>query len=471
MVRRWHGPLMVVAMFYGGAVACGTGCDREEAEAPEVADPQRTTHGEESPDEEFEESPDYEAVVERLCEDRDPCFERNRWEAGRVDGLDLVVFQLDAFEPLEFELSENQQPDEQSRCEPCEHWLVKFDGAEPVEETKVFSARQDVYHGAKGHSGFSIRVDDNELRFTRERAREYERRDTEVFQLSPVDVVEERSRVRWVQDINRFADAWDPTTGVGGAEWVAPRCSERTDQGDVDIPSEYGPYRYEYLPVVELPDEFRGDGWRHLDWGECGVRVDTRGNEDQMYGRGFVVYGESDEAGEASFRAVMGAPTELFVEIRNDEFVEEGDSWIYEDHLEVWTGSRPDERNFFDCLTPEEPVQWGIGLDGQIHVGHGEPDPEAIDVQVERIDRGGDGEVVRMRLEFDEEPEVMTLVYSDTDDGASQETMIATSDLEFGDAATLGRVREVDPDDGVCEVVDGGLEFQDRREASGLSIE
>jgi hypothetical protein len=64
-----------------------------------------------------------------------------------------------------------------------------------------------------------------------------------------------------------------------------------------------------------------------------------------------------------------------------------------------------------------------------------------------------------MKITFVDEPELITVAFSDSDDGKAVERLVATSALEPGSAATLGRVFSVSSLVASCREVDGRLDL------------
>lgn len=102
-------------------------------------------------------------------------------------------------------------------------------------------------------------------------------------------------------------------------------------------------------------------------------------------------------------------------------------------------------------------MQWGIMLDGEVVPAHGKPKKKP------RVEVARDGNVVRMRVKLPQPAPMVAFVYSDSDDGRSQERLISTSSLEFGKNHTLGRTRRVAHEDALCRLEDSKLVVRRRR--------
>ena len=133
---------------------------------------------------------------------------------------------------------------------------------------------------------------------------------------------------------------------------------------------------------------------------------------------------------------VMSSAGVLFVEVTDDRLVPSAKSWVKADHLELWrVGADASSGRGSGCFQPDpnaKALQWGIGLGGQVYKGHGAPAADPT-VRVARTERGA-----RFRIVLPDEGKGLTVVYSDSDDGARQKRLIATSRLAFGRPWTVG---------------------------------
>ena len=141
----------------------------------------------------------------------------------------------------------------------------------------------------------------------------------------------------------------------------------------------------------------------------------------------------------------MGGARDLIVTVVDDRFEAGGSTWVHDDHVELWAED-----------PGEELVQWGIGIDGTIHSAHGDPPPLVL------FDRLLDEEDGLMRATFylimPWRTESITLVYSQAENGR-QHRLFGTSAFKFGDAETLGEVRDVEWQGPLCHVRNGLAEL------------
>jgi hypothetical protein len=152
---------------------------------------------------------------------------------------------------------------------------------------------------------------------------------------------------------------------------------------------------------------------------------------------------------------VMSSGGVLLVEVTDDRLVPAAKSWVKADHLELWrvsdkTGSGRGS-GCFQANPDVKALQWGVGLDGRVYRAHGAPafDPS---VRVTRTESGA-----RFRIVLPADGGGLTVVYSDSDDGARQKRLIATSNLRFGRPWTIGGVTPIGPSQATCVVTGGAL--------------
>lgn len=294
-------------------------------------------------------------------------------------------------------------------------------------------------YGAAGLGEDEIRVQPNRFIHQRSGGSAWRWSSTRTFSLSPLALLEERWSGYWSLGPNREEGSWNETTRQGSVSWYSPRCEEDGAIPDnaQESPSEL-PFQYAPIPSILPTPLLTGQGWAGQDPGVCGLHLDASGQG------GFVVHGAPSSAGDASMDLLAMKPAEegpawLLVELQDDRWVLESErpsTWLHTDHLELWLGQA---LSCYDhCLNPEKPVQYAILLDGSVVPASGSP-PKDLRVDVDRT-----AERIRLRISIPRGLSGLTLVYSDSDDGRSQERLIATSRLRFGRAETLGHLREVE---------------------------
>lgn len=413
-----------------------------------------------------------DALREALCQDREPCHLETRFDAGTdEEGRQLYVQKL--------RLSEQQEskPLPVDECVPREWWMARM---KKSKVPKKVDARQylveicNTGYGAAGVGADDVTVEPNTFTHTRRGGSAWRWSISHTIQLSPLRVLREHYSGYWTLGPNRSKRVFDWTSHRGRTNWFAPACGDDGGLGPRPGPTrteEAAQYAFEPIPRTETEEGFRKKGWKNTALGSCAVHLDSRGNQTpESFGRGFVIHGDpspADRADDASMRAVFGSPTTLFVEVDDDAWVEGTDKWILSDHVEIWVG---EDYGYMDHCLPEktDPKQWGIGLDGTVYPADGKPQKDALEVEVvdgrKKKDSGGKTGSVRLKIEFEETPEAITLVYSDSDDGDSQKRLIANSKLEFGEAPTLGRIATIKAGAGACNIEDGTLNFKAKQD-------
>lgn len=218
-------------------------------------------------------------------------------------------------------------------------------------------------------------------------------------------------------------------------------------------------FDYQAIPQVKLPADFEREGWKTTDLGACAIVID--GGK----GRGFLTFGKTGGAADAEMRIVMSEARVLYVEVRDDHFTEPAkpSAWAKADHLEIWSARSADSYMFGCGTRTEKPTQWGVAasvIAPGVFLGvrgddKGLEDARPLPIGTTARSAG----VMRFQVRLPpwdtkEDLEALTIAYSDSDDGKSQKSLIATSKLVFGRLETLGRVEKVRRS---CELANGKL--------------
>jgi hypothetical protein len=408
----------------------------------------------------------------RLCGDRKRCEIRRERGAGRDrQGRAMAVVSLylgpestGGDMPAELEdpkasslgITEGDREDTispvmvPSACQRFEYWLVvRENGAIAAARPLVGVCNEG--HGAAGVGEDVVKIDEGSLDYTTSGGSSWRWSERTVLALAPLRVVRTESSGGWSLGANEEQIAWSFDDFEGSVRWYSPPCKpdgSPPDGDPVEARSDEA-FAYASIPAVDTGDDYASSGWKTAALGRCSLLVDSGGS------RGFVVHGKPGAEGDASMRVVASRQRELFVEVRDDRKVGPGARWIHDDHLELWLGkSLP---GYMDhCLQRRaEPSQWGVRIaDGKVFAGRGKPDPKAIGVDRFEAPDGA----VRLKLTLPPGLDAITLVYSDSDDGRTQERLIATSRLVTGKIETLGALRPIDPKQATCRVDGGRLE-------------
>lgn len=337
-------------------------------------------------------------------------------------------------------------------CHRFDYWLLTEETPAAPRAERLVTLCNDG-HGAAGMGEDTLTVGDNEVTLTISGGSNWRGSRTTEVSLSPLRIRRESADYYWVMGNNRETRSWDAEAFSGLVTWFSPTCQDDGTPPEPDGPgggSDKDPYAYVPIPAVDFEGDFATAGWKSAALGRCAAGVDGAGRG------GFVPFGKPGAAGDASLRVVASRAGELFVEVTDDRWVGASGNWVKDDHLELWLA--PELPTYFShCLENDlpKPRQWGIRVsDGQVFAGLGKPDVKAI--SVERV--AVSGTTVRLKLTLPKGFEAISLVYSDGDDGKTQERLLATSALVHGRVETLGALREVPPERAVCRVEDGKLE-------------
>lgn len=197
-----------------------------------------------------------------------------------------------------------------------------------------------------------------------------------------------------------------------------------------------------------------GEDARQPDWA-CDVvprapdalTVDSAATQGPLRG-GFVTYGKPGDPADAQLTVSAIDDRTIVVEVEEPSFTQGTKSWVFDDHLELWAAEaelpagvvcvvKPGQR-VPDDMSGALPValQWGVRVtDGAVFVGAGKPKKSPT---VERTELSPTR--VRLQIKLPFKPALLSVAYSDSDDGKTQKRMIATSNVKFGDARSLGIV-------------------------------
>lgn len=446
-----------------GAIVVAAGCSKRAAEpAPptEAAVVARPVEAKTKPADSAEpaQSPPPVDLEGTLCGERSPCQVRRIWDAGKDEaGRAMQVVKLslkpDGTRPVDLT---DQSPDEvtesvdDNECEPLEYWFVRpaFVDDDAAGKPALLVEVCNSGYGMTGMGIDTITVKPGLFSYSRSGAMGSFWTSGRDVQLPSLRIVETFNGA-WHRTLPEASHArwnWAEFAGYDGGYDVG--CDKEADPSREEISE--GNFAYEPIPQPSIPVAYRENGWKETSLGSCGARVTSTGNgQPEEFDTGFVVHGKPGAASDASFKVVMTSATEMFVEVFDDVWVEEADSILGADHLELWASTGP------ECPRPTDNLfQWGITLDGAVQTLYGKPkkQPTVESVRVE-------GGPARFKIALPEQYEKLTVVYSDSDDGKSQKRLIATSAFKHRDPFTMGATKVIAPSDGRCEVKNGKLDF------------
>jgi hypothetical protein len=209
---------------------------------------------------------------------------------------------------------------------------------------------------------------------------------------------------------------------------------------------------YLYISLVSVPAGYREGGWKTTSPGSCAVALDASsalsltedglGPLDEMtVPAGFLTHGAPDSASDGAMRVLMGDSRTLCVEVHDDTWVTAGKNWLHTDHLEIWLGPPREAFGYSGCVRNQrsrDVVQWGVRMDsGAVISAYGKPREKPT---VEVATPAHAGAPARLAIVLpDMKYGFITVVYSDSDDGAGQDYLLAASALRHGVADSLGQ--------------------------------
>lgn len=388
-------------------------------------------------------------IEDSLCSDCSPCRVVQVHDAG-VDGSGLMMRIAEV--ALHERPGEKWKYPDLEECAPWEVWLVTLEAELVVDKTRILELCNDGY-GASGVGEDTLKVEPNLLVHSQYGGSAWRWWEETTYSLDPLKVVHTLSGSYWNLGAAEETVTWDWNEHTGRVEWYQPDCPELGEPGeweDEDL------YVYHPIPLVDSNPEYAAAGWKETQLGSCSLRVDGTGARDH----GFIVHGKTSKPADGSMSVLFVSGTEMIVQVTDDARVLGKKSWLHGDHLEVWVGQDVDGTG--QCLPDvNPPVQWGIGLSsGSVFPAFGDPPEQAL--SVERVEATGpDGDLVRLKITFDTKPDLVTVVFSDSDSGKKPERLLATSRLGHGETMTLGRVFAIPAEKAVCNVLDGKLDFVD----------
>lgn len=425
MKRRFFLPLAPLTL--ASLVACTTSSEPAGGPAPEVGAPPAPAAA----------ALDAAALAKELCGEAAGCRLEKAHPAGEgPSGEALTVLELAIPNPPEAPDSGYAQT-----CHPHrqQFWRVTQRGAS-VEKLLLLDLCNDGY-GAAGLGEDYVTVSANRLIHSQSGGSNSRWGFSRTYSLAPLVLQKDESCF--------YHTAFGTAQSVN-TDWLAPRsisrwdaqdCGAQTDAVmDCDTPS----LRYQYDLIPLLPEGTSAVDWGATALGSCAFEMDAAAHT------GYVTHGAPGEPRDASLKALLADKRTLVVEVIDDQWVSGASSWLYDDHLELWVGA---DAQAGECIEAGlETVQWGIRVaDGEVFVGKGKR-PWKPAVRRIPFDAGGGRQGHRLIITLGEDADVLTVVYSDSDDGKTQERLMATSRLKHGVAASLGRALTLLPTAGRCEV-------------------
>ena len=308
-------------------------------------------------------------------------------------------------------------------------------------------------YGAAGLGEDEIEIGDNRLAHAQHGGSNWRWGQTLIHQLSPLGVLQEAWEGYWSVGLNYENGFWDWTDWSNGSlEWWSPTCLPDGEFLDDAEPAPEEITQAVLIPLLErLPP-----GAEEAALGTCATVLSAE------TGRGSVIHGDAPAAiaDQAWMKLLAAEPDLLFVSVRTGRVASGGKTWLSDDHIEIWQG--PGLGYYDHCIPQEtEARQWAVRLvDGAVFPAAG--NPATLPTLLSRfstLDSDG-GVIVSMTLRLAEPLENATVVFSKGDGKKKQLWMLASSNLRFKQAASLGRFHAVPAVAATCVVSEGRLDVQ-----------
>lgn len=393
-----------------------------------------------------------------LCGERRPCRLIERHDAGRdAQGRPLVVAKLALFDG-------KPKPDDHAlrapgECDAYEYWSAALDTTAVADVHKLVDVCNDGY-GAAEVGEDTVTVGPNTFEHEQSGGSAWRWSNTLALSLSPLRPRMTASRGFWSVDVHFSAERWSWDDFSGKAAWFTPACNASGDWdgvgsgnvagedaevgGDVDAPPAYA-FAYLPIPAVALDAAFASGGFRSASLGRCAAAVDSTG------ARGFVIHGAPGAATDASMKVVAAAGgKKLFVEVRDDVFIRQARTWLFEDHLELWIADANLPDFGAQCVPRGKGRldQWAITLDGDVIAAKRGTDAKALGV----VHATGPDGSERFAIDLPPYTATLALIYSDSDDGKTQKRLLSTSKLRRDVPESLGAFESIPPTSATCRL-------------------
>lgn len=385
-------------------------------------------------------SPDEKKLV---CADRPTCQVRSVTAAGknakgeklRIADLVFGLADIPNYFPQEGCRSTEEALENMDKVDGGrEIWLLA-DGAQPL---KLLPMCNDGYGSAQ--MGYDdIEISDNRLTHTQSGGSAWRWDVATTFQLSPLALIGERNcsyhnaspatgELMVVDRRTLEARAYAPAPRKDWSEAEIGCPTPATDfakpldpQPDAETVAGYAvpmPFDVDPSPLPE-----------GTTLGTCGLSVKSDGS------KGFLIHGKAAAAADAAeMRVIAETGKSLLIQVRDPlaAKADAGASWIKQPHVEIWTAA---EGELFEGDAEQGPekqyFQLGIGLDGKVNVGAGQPAalPKVTSWQA-KDEEGRDVTVLRVTWE-DEAALIygLGIVYSQAE-GGKQARLISTAPIK-----------------------------------------
>lgn len=401
-----------------------------------------------------------------ICKGHTHCRSKQTWDAGldaHQQPMQVVEITTDSklTDKLKKDVSYFHKNRDITPCEPLEYWFVRptlIHNDTPETQPALLSRACGGSDPNSVTDGDKVTIEPGRFTSSVGSSSGVIYSTERTVELPSLQIIESTDGF-WARNRNDFySNTWNWQKMAGQNSGFDPHCENET--GDYGS-SEHGVPNFNYQPIImaKLPAAFRKDHWKSTSLASCSTTVTSLGNKartlDTGYlDTGYVTYGKTGNAKDASFKVVMASPTELYVEVTDPTLVHDAKNILHTDHLEIWM------RKAIVCPKPKKTslFQWGITLDGKVHNFYGKhPQSPTAKTSIRKNKAGP--HTIRFKITIPDDYEGLTIVYSDSDDGKSQKRLIATSDVKYRDQFSVGAVKNIAPERGTCSIKKNKLQF------------
>lgn len=410
-------------------------------------------------------------IEEIICKGHEYCRTKKTFDAGldpNKQPMQVVEITTDSkvTDHLEKDVYYFHENRDITPCEPLEYWFIRPTLIKKGDSKTQPALLTRACGGSAPHSvteGDSVTVEPGRFEFFEASSSGVIYTATTSVELPSLQVIE-RTEDFWARNRTEFySNTWNWHALAGRNSGFDPYCENETgeyDENNFDTPN----FDYQPIIVTPLPAAYRNGGWKATSPGSCSTTVTSLGTQPGVLDTGYITHGKPGGAQDASFKVVMASPTEIYIEVTDSKLIHDAPNILHTDHLEIWM------RNGFLCTKSYKNLfQWGITLDGKVHNFHGKhPKPPTAQTSIMQNKDGT--QTARFKITIPPQYDGLSIVYSDSDDGKSQNRLIATSAVKYRDQFSIGAVRNIAPERGSCQVEKQKLEYAPKLQKPGSPI-